>query len=201
MTARANLGCAAAAQRSSSALMRMLRSSGRVALPPDRATWACAQTFPRRLDGLRCGGLSPLPGIADAASCQAACCAQPPVMHKVRPNASSGCDVWQYCASPEQCGTDAAPTFSRCWVGSTCVVANGRRDKLQPGWVGAARAHVFGFNRRGPVSTASSIVCRACASASSLIALTCAVAASLLLVCSCPARSSGASPPSFTVTA
>ena len=45
-------------------------------------------------------------------------------------------------------GTDrhTAPLAARCWLGVTCRVVRGA---VRPGWVGATRAHVVGYNVRG----------------------------------------------------
>ena len=156
-------------------------------LPTMAAPWvprdSCARVFPRRLDGLSCRPLLPLPNVSDAASCQAACCARPPATTAEKqaaeaylrgrarslPDAqsgssTSGCDVWQWCASPDHCNlplpvpviggqqdaSDEGKSLSRarCWIGayaSGCL----ERSHNTSGWITAVRTQTLGTDARG----------------------------------------------------
>ncbi len=88
---------------------------------------ACASSasaFPTNRTGVQCKGLAKRTGAGapiDAASCQAACCAQQP----------EACTVWQWC--PQGSASCAGPA---CWTGTG---ADPDCDTVSPDWEGASR--------------------------------------------------------------
>ena len=106
--------------------------------------------------------------IADAAECQAACCARKPATTAERlatrilpaPGKSydGGCDVWQWCASPAHCGLHLRRAahggggggggVARCWIGTSalpCFEPSGNTS----GWIAGVRAGTLGYDPRG----------------------------------------------------